>query len=117
MARLRGRSGAARAQAGGGRLADGVRFVRARDRPSLGRVTGDPEMLGLRVIAALAVAFAATPAFAHAGHKHGLAWTLDPLLTVPLALALLIYVVGRTRLSKHASNPPSGAALYLSGWA
>ena len=39
-----------------------------------------------------------------AGHHHAeaLGWTLDPLLTVPLALALLIYVVGWVRLSRRA---------------
>ena len=52
-----------------------------------------------------------------AGHHHAeaLGWTLEPLLTVPLALALLIYVVGWVRLSRRASTPirPS---LFLSGW-
>jgi cytochrome c oxidase assembly factor CtaG len=43
-------------------------------------------------------------------------WTLDPLLTVPLGLALLVYLVGRARLSKRASTPVRPAA-FLSGWA
>jgi cytochrome c oxidase assembly factor CtaG len=47
---------------------------------------------------------------------HDLGWNLDPLLLVPLGLALLIYLVGRTRLTKRASAPPSGTALFLSGW-
>lgn len=74
-------------------------------------------MLGLRYGTGLLLALAATPTFAHSGHEQGLAWTLDPLLTVPLALALLLYISGWLRLSKRASSPPSGAALYLSGWA
>lgn len=52
------------------------------------------------------------------GHHHheALGWTLDPLLTIPLALALIIYVVGWRRLSKRASAPIR-PALFLSGWA
>jgi putative membrane protein len=72
-------------------------------------------MLGLRVLAALALALLASPAFAHGDHEHGIGWTLDPLLVVPLALALLIYAVGWTRLSKRSSTRPR-AALFLSGW-
>jgi len=49
-------------------------------------------------------------------HHAELGWTLDPLLTVPLALALLIYFVGWMRLSKRASVPVR-PALFLSGWA
>jgi cytochrome c oxidase assembly factor CtaG len=48
-------------------------------------------------------------------HPHELGWTLDPLLTVPLGLALLIYVTGWARLSKRASAPVR-PALFLSGW-
>lgn len=72
-------------------------------------------MLGLRRFAAFGLAFAATPAFAHGGHEHRLDWTLDPLLTVPLGLALLVYVVGWVRLSKRAFAPVR-PALFLSGW-
>jgi len=49
-------------------------------------------------------------------HHAELGWTLDPLLTVPLALALLIYLVGWMRLSKRASVPVR-PALFLWGWA
>jgi cytochrome c oxidase assembly factor CtaG len=64
---------------------------------------------------ALAALFAASPALAHGAGEGPLAWTLDPLLTVPLALALLIYVVGWVRLSRRASRPVR-PALFLSGW-
>jgi putative membrane protein len=47
---------------------------------------------------------------------HDLGWTFDPLLVVPLALALIVYAVGWARLSARASARPSGAALFLSGW-
>jgi putative membrane protein len=72
-------------------------------------------MLGLRYFAA-AMLVVGTPALAHGGHESGLGWTLDPLLTVPLALALLIYLVGWSRLSKRASTPVR-PAVFLAGWA
>ena len=53
------------------------------------------------------------------GHHHpseALGWTLDPLLTVPLALALLVYLMGWWRLSRRAATPVR-PTLYLSGWA
>ena len=53
---------------------------------------------------------------AHGNHGCPLGWTLDPLLTVPLGLALLIYLVGWLRLSKRASRAGRGPALFLSGW-
>ena len=72
-------------------------------------------MLGLR-IAALALLFLGSPAMAHGGHEHHAGWTLDPVLVVPLGLALLVYVVGWRRLAKRASARPS-APLFLIGWA
>jgi cytochrome c oxidase assembly factor CtaG len=75
-------------------------------------------MLAMRFALAMLLAAAASPALAHGGHGHGqgLGWTLDPVLLVPLGLALLIYCAGWLRLSKRASAPPRGAALFLSGW-
>jgi putative membrane protein len=72
-------------------------------------------MLGLTVVAALA-ALLASPAYAHAGHEHGVGWTLDPVLLIPLGLTIIVYLVGRVRLAKRASSPPRGGALFLSGW-
>jgi putative membrane protein len=51
----------------------------------------------------------------HHHHGQGIGWNLDPVLVVPLALALLIYAVGWVRLAKRASAPPR-PALFLSGW-
>ena len=48
-------------------------------------------------------------------HGHALGWTLDPVLLVPLGLALLTYVAGWRRLMKRASAPPR-PLLFLSGW-
>jgi cytochrome c oxidase assembly factor CtaG len=72
-------------------------------------------MLALRLVA-LAALFVASPALAHGAHSGPLGWTLDPLLTVPLAVALLIYLVGWVRLSRRASTPVR-PVLFLSGWA
>jgi len=70
--------------------------------------------IGAGLLFALA---AASPALAHGGHEQGLGWTLDPLLTVPLAVTLMLYLVGRARLSRRASAPITGAGPFLSGWA
>lgn len=72
-------------------------------------------MLGLRILLALSL-FAASPALAHGGHEYGIGWTLDPVLIVPLGLALVIYCVGWLRLSLRASLRPRGTALFMSGW-
>jgi len=72
-------------------------------------------MLGMRYLA-LVASLLATPALAHGGHEHGVGWTLDPVLIIPLGLALLIYCIGRVRLAKRASAPPRGTALFVSGW-
>lgn len=64
----------------------------------------------------VALLFFATPAFAHGTHSGALGWTLDPLLTIPLAVTLIIYVVGWSRLSKRASTPVR-PGLFLGGWA
>ncbi|HEX5237002.1 MAG TPA: cytochrome c oxidase assembly protein [Sphingomicrobium sp.] len=73
-------------------------------------------MLGLRLLALLMLALATSPAAAHGLHDGAIGWTLSPELVIPLALALLIYLVGWVRLSKRAANPPSGTALFLAGW-
>ena len=71
----------------------------------------------MRLAAALMLLLAASPAFAHGNHKHGVGWTLDPLLTVPLALTLIVYLVGRARLAARSSTLRTGTGLFLSGWA
>jgi cytochrome c oxidase assembly factor CtaG len=49
-------------------------------------------------------------------HEDGLDWMLDPILTIPLGLALLIYAIGWFRLRSRASAPPRGIGLFLVGW-
>jgi putative membrane protein len=73
-------------------------------------------MLGVRLLAAILLLAAAAPALAHGSHEGPIGWTLDPLLTVPLGVALLIYLAGWARLSKRASVSVR-PALFLSGWA
>ena len=71
----------------------------------------------MRIVAVFILALlAAAPASAHGGHEHSLGWTLDPVLIVPLGVALLVYAVGWLKLSRRASTPPPGAPLFLSGW-
>jgi cytochrome c oxidase assembly factor CtaG len=72
-------------------------------------------MLGVRLLI-LSSLSAATPALAHGGHEHGIDWTLDPILLVPLGLTLLIFVAGWRRLSKRTTKSLSGTGLFLSGW-
>ncbi|MFL6829625.1 MAG: cytochrome c oxidase assembly protein [Sphingomicrobium sp.] len=50
------------------------------------------------------------------GHADGAGWTLDPVLLVPLGLALFVYLAGWARLSKRASAPVR-PRLFLAGWA
>ncbi|MFL6762934.1 MAG: cytochrome c oxidase assembly protein [Sphingomicrobium sp.] len=71
-------------------------------------------MLGLRIFT-LALAFAAAPALAHTSHEGAAGWTLSPVLLVPLALSLIIYLAGWLRLSRRASAPVH-SRLFLSGW-
>jgi putative membrane protein len=65
---------------------------------------------------------AAVPADAHDGpHQDGLGWTLDPSVTVPLLLTLILYVLGFARLWARSAQGRSAlrrsAAFFVSGWA
>lgn len=61
---------------------------------------------------------AAAPAFAHGGHEHepAASWTFDPWITVPLALALLLFLVGRHRLEQRSKVERRASWLFLGGW-
>ena len=74
-----------------------------------------------RLIVSLILVGATSPASAHAGEEHGIGWTLTPSVTVPLLLALLLYLIGAIRL--HRRSRVEGrrlfdgpAALFLLGW-
>jgi cytochrome c oxidase assembly factor CtaG len=74
-----------------------------------------------RLIAVLVAALAAAPAAAHEGHSHHLGWTLGLEITVPLLVALGLYLAGLARLGARSGRGraklQAGAWLYLAGWA
>jgi cytochrome c oxidase assembly factor CtaG len=61
---------------------------------------------------------AAAPAFAHGGHEHepAASWTFDPWITVPLALTLLLFLIGRHRLERRSKVERRASWLFLGGW-
>ena len=65
---------------------------------------------------------AATPARAHAGHDHGAppGWTWDPWITLPLALAALLFALGWRALYARSSGGRAQlrkrAWLFAMGW-
>jgi putative membrane protein len=69
----------------------------------------------LAVAALIAIA---SPALAHGGEAHGSApgWTFDPLVTVPLGLLLLLFVVGFARLSRRSTVARRRSWLFVAGW-
>ena len=75
----------------------------------------------MRRLVFAALAMAATPARAHGGHEHAIGWTFDAQVTLPLALALGLYLIGLTRLRSRSARGRGelarGAWLYLGGWA
>jgi cytochrome c oxidase assembly factor CtaG len=79
-------------------------------------------MKRVTAIAAVIAAFAAAPAAAHNGAHHGGApgWTLDLSITIPLALAALLFAIGFVRLSRRSRRARAGrrkqAWLYAAGW-
>ena len=66
----------------------------------------------------LALLATSSAASAHSGHEHSDApgWTLDPLVTAPLAVLLLIFMVGRWKLGQRSKLPRSRPWLFLGGW-
>jgi cytochrome c oxidase assembly factor CtaG len=71
-------------------------------------------------LAALGLLVAPGLAEAHAGHHHQAPeWTFAPGVVIPLALTLVLYMVGWIRLAHRSSlrMPRHRAGLFLSGWA
>ena len=76
-------------------------------------------MLPVRRLAfTVALAGASSPTLAHEGHGHtGMpGWTLDPMVIVPLALVLLLFVVGRFRLALRSKVDRKRPRLFIGGW-
>lgn len=74
-----------------------------------------------RLILAPAAALSlVSPAWAHVGHEHAIGWTWSPEVVLPLAAALLLYLIGWLRLHSRSrrSSPflARRARLYLAGW-
>jgi cytochrome c oxidase assembly factor CtaG len=71
-----------------------------------------------RLAGAAVLGLAATRAFAHDGHEHGSSpdWTFDPWVTVPLAILLLLFLVGRQRLAGRSKIDRKRPWLFLGGW-
>ena len=72
----------------------------------------------MKGLAAVLMLGLATPALAHGSERHagGPGWTLDPLVTVPLALLPLLFLVGRQRLDKRSKLERKRPWLFLAGW-
>jgi cytochrome c oxidase assembly factor CtaG len=60
----------------------------------------------------------ASSALADGGHEHRQTpgWTFDPWVIVPLAAALLLFLVGRWRLGQRSNLPRSRSWLFVGGW-
>ena len=76
-------------------------------------------MLPVRRIALATLAAIPAAASAHGGHEHGQApgWEFDPLVVLPLVLALAIFLVGQRRLAQRSSISRKRSWLFLGGWA
>jgi cytochrome c oxidase assembly factor CtaG len=75
-------------------------------------------MLPVKRLLACALVGAPSAALAHAGHDHGPpSWTFDPLVTLPLGLLLIVFLVGRARLARKSKIDRPRAWLFLGGWA
>jgi cytochrome c oxidase assembly factor CtaG len=77
----------------------------------------------VRLATLLLMIMAAGPAWAHAGHNHGvesIPWTWDPGVTVPLGLSAVFYAAGFAKLFQRVKGGRQGlvrsGALFACGW-
>ena len=70
-----------------------------------------------RITAAILVALPAA-ASAHAGHDHVASpgWEFDPLVVIPLVLAMLCFLVGQWRLGQRSNVSRNRSWLFVGGW-
>jgi len=75
-------------------------------------------MFPVKRLSALVLAATPAAAAAHSGHDHSQfpGWELDPLVIVPLALALGIFLAGQWKLRQRSSLPRNRSWLFLGGW-
>lgn len=71
----------------------------------------------MRLVPAVVLMATSGSALAH-GNSHGsdLSWTFDPWVTVPLALLLAIFLIGRHRLANRSKVDRKRPWLFLGGW-
>lgn len=76
-------------------------------------------MFPVKRITALSLLALPGIAWAHTGHDHWQppGWEFDPLVVVPLALALAIFITGWVRLSRRSKVDRSRSWLFVGGWA
>jgi putative membrane protein len=71
-----------------------------------------------RLFAFLAAFAVPTAALAHGDDDHAtIGWSFDPLVIVPLGLLLLLFLIGRQRLSQRSNIAHPRGGLFLAGWA
>ena len=46
----------------------------------------------------------------------GFEWSFEPAAVIPLALLLLVFLIGRARLQRRSNVQRPGASLFLAGW-
>jgi len=74
-------------------------------------------MLRVRSASFLVALATASAALAHGGEHHSHpGWTLDPWVTLPLAVLLVVFVTGRARLTDRSKTAPRSPWLFLAGW-
>ncbi len=72
----------------------------------------------MRLLVFVATLATATAASAHAEEGAGHAgWTFDPWVTIPLALLLMVYLVGRKRLTDRSATQRRPGWQFVGGWA
>lgn len=76
-------------------------------------------MLPVKRLSLLAVVALPSAALAHGGHDHAAApgWEFDPLVVLPLVLALGVFLLGQRRLARRSSISRKRSWLFLGGWA
>jgi cytochrome c oxidase assembly factor CtaG len=73
-----------------------------------------------RIVLAGGLAAQVAAALAHSGHEHAAAspcWEFDPLVVVPMALALAIFFIGQRRLAQRSTVERRRPWLFLGGLA
>ena len=76
-------------------------------------------MLSVRhLLAGAMLASFSEPTLAHGGHEHAAkpGWTFDPLVTLPLGILLVVFLVGQRRLADRSNVDRPRSWLFVGGW-